>query len=202
MAQVLIVSRTSMSGGNVCVGGLVMHNARNVRLLTSSGGNQPGSAPYQVGEFWDLTFTNKPNCVPPHIEDVLVLTASKTGASLNKANDIRSSSPVYTGPLSATYQGCLVTPRGRAWHIDRSRVPDFSVCFWETPQVLTFTNLFNKSKYHYNTFAEETYLPFVGTMAASPMIAAGTIVRLSLARWWVPPDQQDDHCYLQLSGWY
>ena len=34
-------------------------------------------------------------------------------------------------------------------------------------------------------------------------IPAGTLIRISLARWWKPDDVDIEHrCYLQLSGWY
>ena len=80
--------------------------------------------------------------------------------------------------------------------------PSSSVCFWKTPVALSLEAPFGKPKYHYNTLQEETYLPFVGISAPQPIIPAGTLVRLSLARWWTPEGQQDEHCYLQLSGWY
>ena len=37
------------------------------------------------------------------------------------------------------------------------------------------------------------------------VIPAGTLVRVSLARWWRPEDSEpnfEERCYLQLSGWY
>lgn len=202
MARVLIVSRTNMSGGNVCVGGLIAQGAKNVRLLTSLGANQPSTAPFQVGEFWDMALTSRPRCIPPHVEDMLVQSATNIGISNNIVKDINAVAPVYQGALSETFQGTLLTPRGRAWHIERSNIPSSSVCFWKTPVALSLEAPFGKPKYHYNTPQEETYLPFVGISAPQPIIPAGTLVRLSLARWWTPEGQQDEHCYLQLSGWY
>lgn len=202
MERVLIVSRTNMGGGNVCVGGLIAQGARNVRLLTSLGSNQPSTAPFQVGEFWDVALVQKTNCIPPHVEDMLVQSATKVGTSNNVVNDIRSIAPVYRCALSKTFQETLQTPRGRAWHINRSNIPGSSVCFWENSVSLVLEFSFGKTKFHYNTLREETHLPFVGTSATQQTIPAGSLVRLSLARWWAPEGQQDDHCYLQLSGWY
>ena len=202
MVRVLIVSRTNMSGGNVCVGGLIAQGAKNVRLLTSLGANQPSTSPFQVGEFWDIKLESRPRCIPPHVEDMLVQNASKVGISNNIVNDINAVAPVYRGALSETFHRALLTPRGRAWHIDHSTIPSSSVCFWETPVALTLEAPFGKPKYHYNTPQEETHLPFVGVSTPQPTIPAGTLVRLSLARWWAPEGQEDEHCYLQLSGWY
>ena len=33
-------------------------------------------------------------------------------------------------------------------------------------------------------------------------IPLNTLVRISLARWWVPAGMSEERCYLQLSGWY
>ena len=48
-------------------------------------------------------------------------------------------------------------------------------------------------------------LKYVGEESPIKVIPAGTLVRLSLARWWRPEDSEpnfEERCYLQLSGWY
>ena len=45
-------------------------------------------------------------------------------------------------------------------------------------------------------------IPYVGCAEAIDLIPAGTLVRVSLARWWRPEGMNEERCYLQLSGWY
>ena len=48
-------------------------------------------------------------------------------------------------------------------------------------------------------------LKYVGEESPIKVIPAGTLVRLSLARWWRPEKSEpnfEERCYLQLSGWY
>ena len=48
-------------------------------------------------------------------------------------------------------------------------------------------------------------LKYVGEESPIKVIPAGTLVRVSLARWWRPEDSEpnfEKRCYLQLSGWY
>ncbi len=45
--------------------------------------------------------------------------------------------------------------------------------------------------------------PYVGFESKVDRIPAGTLMRMSLARWWKPEDSDmNERCYLQLSGWY
>ena len=45
-------------------------------------------------------------------------------------------------------------------------------------------------------------MPYVGFEEAVETIPAGTLVRVSLARWWDTNGTTEDRCSLQLSGWY
>ncbi|MFH1320564.1 MAG: hypothetical protein ABII90_07920 [Bacteroidota bacterium] len=44
-------------------------------------------------------------------------------------------------------------------------------------------------------------ISYVGFQNPVDKIPAGTLVRISLARWW-SPNEDEERCYLQLSGWY
>ena len=47
------------------------------------------------------------------------------------------------------------------------------------------------------------HIPYVGVEPPPEIIPVGSLVRLSLARWWKPEEKEEDKkCYLQLSGWY
>lgn len=204
MPNVLIVSRTRMGGGNVCIGGFDLTANRNIRLLTAQGGNQPGTTPYQVGQVWNLTYINKPLITAPHVEDVLVQSgqhvSSHTQASL--ASFIALNCPLVQGSLSSLFGGHVHSHYHAASFIDNTGIPNHSVCFWRVNSDLTLVNVFDKNKYHYVSSGYDTFFAYVGVEPPIPVIRNGTIVRMSLARWWTPPNSQTSACYLQLSGWY
>lgn len=43
---------------------------------------------------------------------------------------------------------------------------------------------------------------YVGFQNEIDTITTGSLVRLSLARWWTKNNSVDKRCYLQLSGWF
>ena len=88
-----------------------------------------------------------------------------------------------------------------------SRLPAGSVCFWEADFELERNDCQTKAKFRYlNPNAQEdAVIPYVGYQSPAARITAGTLVRLSLARWWQTPDASagsDEKCYLQVSGTY
>lgn len=202
--DVLIVSRTQMGGGNVCIGGFDIDRKRDVRLLTSNGGNQPGSAPFQIGQIWKIAYTPKANLTRPHTEDVMVQSSlhSSTLSGAAITTFISENCSVISGPLSNLFGGSAHSPLHAASYIDATSIPDHSVCFWRPNSSLTHTNAFNKDKYHHTDEKHDTYFAYVGLAPAIAIIPQGSIVRMSLARWWTPPNSNSQACYLQLSGWY
>ncbi len=59
------------------------------------------------------------------------------------------------------------------------------------------------SYYHHVAGYEDRRLKYVGAERAIPVIPAGTLIRVSLARWWAPEgSEMEERCYVQLSGWY
>lgn len=204
MSDVLIVARTQMGHGNVCIGGYDTGNRRNVRLLDAGGANQSGTCPYQLGQIWRMSYTPRINMVPPHTEDVLV--SSSTHLQLmgqqQLAAYIMQHCVVVTGSSSKLFNGCLQFPQSGAAYISNDNVPNHSVCFWQIDNDLYYTNTYGKDRFRYFNGVNNTYLPYVGAGAQVATISAGSVVRVSLARWWSPPGQDEEHCYLQLSGWY
>lgn len=203
-ADVLIVSRTQMGGGNVCIGGFDISKKRNIRLLTSNGGNQTEDALFQICQIWKIAYTPKFNLACPHSEDVMVQT-SHLSTTLNREDAKRFISQncnVISGSLSNLFGGSIHSPLRAASYIDATSVPDHSVCFWRPNSSLTYKILFNKDKYHYIDPEHNTYFAYVGTDPVIEIIPKGSIVRMSLARWWAPPNSESKACYLQLSGWF
>ena len=59
------------------------------------------------------------------------------------------------------------------------------------------------TKVRYQIEGTNRKITFVGFQNPVQLISAGTLLRISLARWWAPNDDDvEERCYLQLSGWY
>jgi hypothetical protein len=195
-----------MNGGRVCVGAFDTGIRTNLRLLTSTAANQPEDTPYQVGQLWNLTYIRRSRPVPPHVEDVLVSNATLTGNQRGLAQFIRTNCTVLTGSISGVFDHCIQLQSGGAAYISRTGgIPSGSVCFWEADAPLERNDYRGKVKYSYTQRTTACTLAYVGLEAPLPRIAARTLLRLSLARWWRPQDANPDEeqkCYVQLSGWY
>ena len=46
------------------------------------------------------------------------------------------------------------------------------------------------------------YVPHFSKAEPISEIPSGTLLRVSLARWWKKYEEEEKKCYLQLSGWY
>ena len=203
--QVLIVARTAMSKDKVCIGGYDTSSKANVRLLDADGRNQSSACNFQIGTLWDMTYRPRAECETPHTEDVLVVSAQKKRQLsdqelIDSVARIRSLKRCGVQDLFAR---ALKFERAGAAHICREHVPDHSVCFWRTDAELVHTRAYEKDKYHYVHGDVNLYLAYVGTDPTIEVLPAGSIARLSLARWWAPSGSATPkRCYLQLSGWY
>ncbi|MBB3879130.1 hypothetical protein JYA61_10320 [Sphingomonas pseudosanguinis] len=199
--NVLIVGRTKMSGSARCIGGL-LPDGSSVRL-TKATGHWDTNTPLQVGQVWDIDFDAATQLNPPHVEDVIVKNASLVSTSNNIAADIRSTITPWKGSIGNIFQGLLGFTGGNNGYISKYRgVPDRSTWFWEPDKDLTLRS--DNKHYDYKSFFIKRGLSYVGEVPPIPVIAAGTLVRVSLARWWRPDDAPDleERCYLQLSGWF
>lgn len=200
-ANIIVVSRTKMGGENVCVGAFDINNNRNIRLLTASGSNQPRSFPLNIGSTIKATYAEKSGTKPPHTEDVLLkgYEATAPGPVLKAFQGLCK--PI-TGPITNTFSGCLSKQGGNALSIGSDNVPDHSVCFWRADAPLTLDTSFDSVKYNYGFGFNRVSIKFVGFQETIRTIPSGSIIRLSLARWWCPPGHNEERCYLQLSGWH
>ncbi len=70
--NVVILARTRMNNGRVCVGGFDIDNNRYIRLLTENANNQNEDASYQVGQIYSVSYENRVQLVLPHCEDVCI----------------------------------------------------------------------------------------------------------------------------------
>lgn len=202
--KVLITSKTR-KGNAACVGGLCVENRQFVRLLNPGNWDQYSDTRFDIGDIWDIDFTDRDDVTPPHIEDVIVLTSRY----LYKVDDIRSfilnsGVTVWHGDIDEIFDGKIRwTNNGSGYIGDSSNLPNNSVGFW-----ISNCNLHLNSKgthyNHSNGYGRLRQFKYTGFSSTINFIPCGTLIRFSLARWWKPADSdmQQNRCYLQLSGWY
>lgn len=201
--EVLIVSKTHMSK-DACVGGLVLENNRNVRLLDENNHNQPKNTDFNVGDIWDIDFIDRQYIISPHIEDVCV----KNKIFIRKIDDIHNflkvqNIPIWNGSIDNLFEGLLHwTQSGAGFISENGEIPNQSVGFWMSDKELKKRNYNEKIRYNYPYNNGWRNLPYVGFETPLEIIPKGTLIRVSLARWWNQNENTEKRCYLQLSGWY
>lgn len=197
----LIVSKTR-AGNAVCVGALTT-NGENLRLTEREGFPfLKINTAYEIGQVWDLTYTRCRDVQPPHVEDVLVTASVFQKAAYNDlAVRIPRVATVWRGGIESLFDGEIRGPTASGSGYIQGTVPNQSVGFWCPDVDLVGEYTGNGLYYHYEQFRA----PYVGVARSSQRIPAGSLVRISLARWWKPLDTDDDfpsRCYLQVSGCY
>jgi len=190
----------------ICVGGLVIENNRYVRLLNPGNYNQPRDTNFSVGEIWNIDFEDRNNVIPPHIEDVIILNkkffcnldVDYVGDFLTRKNLID-----WNGHIDNLFEGKIKWTNRGSGYINKENVPKQSVGFWISDKELTKKEIFNNIRYNYTNSNGWRSLKFVGIGSPIDIIPVGTILRVSLARWWKQEgNTEEERCYLQLSGWY
>lgn len=201
--NVLIVGRTKMGSTTRCIGG-ISHDGRSVRLLIGNGGSWDTTAPFQIGQVWDIEYTPIQHFVAPHTEDVLVLNYRLLGAQANLRAYLLTRVHPWRGAINQLFGGALgYTSNGNGYVCERLGVPGHSTWFWIPDRDLTLR--VDGKHYDYTAGHLPRGLSYVGEPPPLPILPAGTLVRVSLARWWKPEDADPEfeaRCYLQLSGWF
>lgn len=201
--EIIITSKTH-KGKAACVGGLIISNHRFVRLLNPGNWDQYADTDFGIGDIWEISFTDRDDVEPPHIEDIIIHTKRFLRKVENFKDFIISSNiQVFQGSPSNIFNGLLGwTGSGSGYIGNRENLPQNSVGFWISDKDLTL----QEKHYHYtseNRFTRDKRFPYVGFANAIDIIPSGTLMRISLARWWKPEDSDiGERCYLQLSGWY
>jgi len=198
--EVLILSKTHI-GAAACVGGMVMQTFQPVRLHNGVNTYQPGNTEFEVGQIWDLDFTAHPDAAP-HIEDVII----QNRRFVQNIEDIRAfilaNCVIWRGGPQALFNGALQWTGNGSGYINAANVPANSVGFWISDRDLTLGH----THYVYPNaipFFNPKRFGYVGYAPAIGVIPAGTLIRISLAKWWRPEGTNMElRCYSQLSGWY
>jgi len=206
--KIIIVSKTKMAT-NECVGGISTKSGKFVRLLDQNGNNQPVDCDFEIGEIWDIDFNERYNSNAPHKEDVLITSKSYTQKVASKENLsewVKNSfaDKVWNGKPDILFNGMIrFTSSGSGYISHENGVPDFSVGFWISDKNLIRRDFQGKVRYNYPSAGNWRSITYVGKDEPIDTIPAGTLMRVSLARWWAPEDSDlQERCYLQLSGWY
>ncbi len=200
--DVIIVSKTRMFN-NSCIGG-VLGNGRFVRLLDAYGNNQDFDNKIEVGDVYTITFSERQDKRPPHVEDILLnsMEFKFSFPTINKMVDYLTNKlnvKVWRGSTETLFDGKVEWTNAGSGFISEYAIPVNSVGFWIPDQDLIRNDYFEKVRYSY-PFRQRN-IKFVGFQNPVDRIPAGTLVRTSLARWW-SPNENEERCYLQLSGWY
>ncbi|MFG6083660.1 hypothetical protein ACEUZ9_005381 [Paracoccus litorisediminis] len=216
-SDVIVMARTNMGPGYLCIGAYDIGRKKNIRLLNDGGGKQLSNFPYYVGDRIIASYMEADikRITAPHTEDVHLLKHDiyKKHRIEKLAESIKSNLDVIRGDIFSAFSGRLsreievdgLNRRLTSFHIPQGRAPNHSVCFWEADRDLSLTfNDYDKQAYIYrNGDGGIAYIPFIGSHNPRLEIKKGEIVRLSLARWWSPdPQNQPKRCQLQLSGCY
>lgn len=203
--EILITSKTH-KGNAACVGGLVLANNRPVRLLNPGNWDQYVDTDLKIGDVWNIIFKDRQDVEPPHIEDVIIKSKDFVYGVENISEFIINCGvTIYKGSPSQIFNGRLRwTGNGSGYIGDRENLPMNSVGFWISDREV---NLDDDGKHYFypsnSQYIVNKRFPYVGFEPKVDRIPAGTLIRVSLARWWKPEDSDiDERCYLQLSGWY
>ena len=203
--KVLILSKTHMQLGRCCIGG-ISETGEYVRLLTEGSENQQETTELLPCQVWEIDYIKREHIVPPHIEDVLVRTKTFRYELEHESKVIeiigKLKAPVWEGSPNNLFDGKIKWTDSGSGYISKSDIPSHSVGFWIPDADLTKDEYGGKIRYRHHYEEGWRSLPFVGYEEPTDRIPAGTLLRVSLARWWKPDGIDEERCYLQLSGWY
>lgn len=202
---VLILSKTKMNNNKVCVGGLTL-KGRYVRLLDKYGNNQPENTDLAPKQAWEIEFTEKPNSIPPHVEDVIIQNRVQKGI-LGEDITIKDfiekrSIPIWRGQPEELFDKLIQWTASGSGFIDKNGgIPNHSVGFWISDKDLSRKD-YQGIRYQYPAIIGWRSVKFKGLEEPIEIIPAGTLLRVSLARWKSFNEGEEPKCWLQLSGWY
>ena len=199
--KVLILSKTHV-GSSACVGGVVLETNEFVRLMNGPNQYQEGNTPLNIGQVWDIDYEARPDR-EPHIEDVHMKSKKYLHDFKNFQGYILGNLPIWEGKPEILFDGKLNwTGKGSGYLGNPENLPLNSVGFWISDRDLVLEDdryyIYKRKRVWRNR--KFSYVGFPNRIAAIP---AGTLIRVSLAKWWKPDDINIEHrCYLQISGWY
>jgi len=200
--NILVVSKTKMKNNHVCIG-TISSSGKYMRLLYPDNKNMKNDIDININDHLFIKYKNRKDIVNPHTEDINMYFAKKISINNKPLPNILKSlnATIWTGKPTVLFDGKLIW--SKAWqskgYISDKNIPTFSVGFWIANQDLYLNN----GRYEYITDNNTFSIPYVGVNEPQECIYKGTVVRVSLARWWKNSNYFDDErCYLQISECY
>ncbi len=199
-----------MGPGAVCVGGLNLETNQNIRLYGPGGMKLPLDVKFNVGQIWDMEFHERSRLIPPHVEDVIVDRAEFICQQGSIYEFLMQRIQPWIGGPEALFGGFLTSYKKSAYISQKWSLPNCSVGFWLPNMPLKRTKI---PRYYVvdvspdvwdevGLHTKELMIPYKGFSSMLHHIHAGTLLRVSLARWYQPDEADEAGCCLQLSGWY
>jgi len=199
---VVIVARTHMHHGRVCVGALA-EDGENLRLLNSAYHPElDEKSPYRVGEKWRICYEPRGEQKPPHLEDVAVAQAVKVGSVDDMAGYVLPRAKPWAGGIDELFERKIHFTVNGAGFISKNSIPSCSTGFW-IPYCDLRLQEDGQGKLAYYALGDYRHLAYMGVQEPIEFVEAKCLVRVSLARWWKPeeaPDPIEERCYAQVSG--
>lgn len=198
--EILILSKTHI-GSSACVGGVVLTDNSFVRLMNGKNLYQAGDTDFQIGQVWDIEFERHPDKAP-HIEDVYIASKKFVRTIKDIKAFIKNNLTIWTGKPEIIFEESLGWTGNGSGYINKNTLPSNSVGFWISDRDLYLQD--NKYYLYKRTrIWKSRKFSYVGYPDRIAVIPSGTLMRVSLAKWWKPDDIEIEHrCYLQISGWY
>ena len=197
MYRAFILSKTEYGSSQYCIGGITVKDHQFIRLLEPGGYYQPRTTKLEIGDIWDITFQKAAATREPHNEDVIVTSKNYIRKIYGLKTYINNLGvKIWRGNITNAFDGYLGWAGSGSGYLseNQSTLPAHSVGFWIPNKDLKL-----KAGYYWY---DNKRLPYKGTETAKSVIPSGSLIRLSLAKWWCPDNFFEDRCYLQLSGWY
>lgn len=195
-----------------------MISKKPVRLLLEQNGGRNQMFPIElakklgidVGTNFSMKYEVRKARIAPHVEDCFLRWIDPKSREelpdlLAWLNTNLPKAMVWTGGLGSLFEGKLEYSKWKAF-IEQAPGPNCSVGFWRPSNTLWAQEDEESGKvnYKFNDAQQERpkYIKYVGAEPHLKQIDAGSLVRVSLARWWNWDGEDPDRCYLQISGCY
>lgn len=201
-SEVVILSKTKMSGNNICVGAYDVLNKIMLRLLSDRAGALNVNYPYEIGQAYEITYEGRYKLDRPHTEDVAVYAFK--GIPPTPAHDLdelTAELSIICPDLTSIFDGKLCWENGSGFIEEQDNI-GYSVQIVRLECPLHKEGDYYVEKRFGISIRKVKYVGFLGIGNMPQSIPGGTKIRFSLARLWDKNEDGNRRAYLQLSGIY
>ena len=126
---------------------------------------------------------------------------------INLTTSLKQRVRPWQGEPKQLFDGLLVIDKTSGYISNSAGIPRCSTGYWLPNKPLNLTQKNEKPYYQIKYDVDNHYqgtlsIPYVGFANTITQIPSNSLVRVSLARWWMPSGVDEGRCYLQLSGWH